>query len=175
MHVTGEAVDLGVAKVIVPHTAKLAPEVLWALQRVEVDFETVDVSGSDEAYFELFAELWRAGAGFTLVEHDIVDHDGLVATFDRCEREWCVATYPYLRSTYWGLGCSRFRAALMERIPELVDEVAAYETEKHSPRHWCTLDQAVTTMLRRHGVEWPHVHGEVQHLGTNLPSHGCRK
>jgi hypothetical protein len=174
VHVTNPAVVVDAARVVVPHTKRLAPQVLWALQKAEVDFELVDVSGSDEAYFELFSELWREQKPFTIVEHDIVDHGGAVKAFDRCEREWCAAAYPYLRSTYWGLGCTRFRSSLMERFPDLPDEVAAYDAPKHFPKHWCTLDQAVTACLRAQRVEWPHLHGEVQHLGDNLPAHGCR-
>jgi hypothetical protein len=174
MHVTSSAVVLDPARVIVPYTKKLTPQVLWALQVDGVEFETVDVSGSDEAYFDLFCECWRDGKSFTFVEHDIVAHSGVVPGFDRCDRDWCAASYPYLRGTYWGLGCVRFSSRLIERLPEVPDELADWESPNHPPKHWCTLDQSVTTTLRYHGEQWPHLHGEVQHLGTNLPAHGCR-
>lgn len=165
---------LDTAHVVLPFTGRLRPDVLWALQASGHDFEPFDVSESDTAYYELLSYLWRIGESFAIVEHDIVVNPGTLASFDDCGHEWCAAKYPYLRGTYWGLGCTRFRAPLLQRFPDLMDEVLAYEAPKHSQGHWCTLDMAVTASLRGHGIAWPHQeHGEVGHLSTQ-PTHDCR-
>jgi hypothetical protein len=33
---------------------------------------------------------------------------------------------------------------------------------------------AITASLRARRIEWPHIHGEVTHLGDGMPAHGCR-
>jgi hypothetical protein len=162
------------ARVICPHTDKLSPEVFWALQASGNDFEMVDVGGSDSAYYELVSGLWRAQRSFTLVEHDIVVSWGTLASFNNCGHEWCASKYTYLRGNYWGLGCTRFRAPLLKRYPDLMDEVGEYDAPNHGKRHWCSLDQALTTSLKSRKVDWPHVHGEVRHLSDGQPAHGCR-
>ena len=166
--------SLDEAHVVLPFTGKLRPEVLWALQSSEHDFEPVDVSASDIAYLELLTYLWRSGETFAIVEHDVVVGPETLAGFDTCPHEWCAAKYPYLRGVYWGLGCTRFRSPLLQRFPDLMDEVAAYEAPNHPPGHWCVLDMALTAVLRGHRIEWPHQeHGEVGHLSEG-PTHGCR-
>jgi hypothetical protein len=57
-----------------------------------------------------------------------------------------------------------------------MDEVGEYNApgHGHGPGHWCTLDMAVTASLRARRIEWPHIHGEVTHLGDGMPAHGCR-
>ena len=163
------------ARVICPHTDRLFPQVKTALtDNCGGTFEMVDVSGSDTAYYELLCQLWADGKSFCLVEHDIVVTLGTIESMDGCGHEWCVSKYPYLRGTYWGLGCTRFRAPLLKRFPDLMDEVGEYDAPGHGPGHWCTLDMAVTAALRARRLEWPHLHGEVQHLGGSQPAHGCR-
>ena len=130
--------------------------------------------GSDTAYYELLRRLWEAEESFCLVEHDIVVTSGTIESFNGCGHEWCVAKYSYLNGSYWGLGCTRFRAPLLKRFPDLMDEVGEYETPGHPPGHWCVLDMAITAALRARRMEWPHLHGEVQHLGGSQPAHGCR-
>jgi hypothetical protein len=162
------------ANVIVPHTGRLFPEVTEALEAIYVGAQLVDVSGSDTAYFELLRELWAKGESFCLVEHDIVVTPGTISSMNDCGHEWCASKYSYLRGSYWGLGCTRFRGPLLKRFPDLMDEVGEYDSPGHGRGHWCSLDQALTASLRARRIEWPHIHGEVIHLGGGQPSHGCR-
>ena len=168
-----EPICLDNARVICPYT-RLSPQVEEALRDGCVAYEMVDVSRSDTAYYELLSELWADGKSFCLVEHDIVVTLGTVESFNGCGHEWCAAKYPYLRGSYWGLGCTRFRGPLMKRFPDLMDEVGEYDAPNHGPGHWCTLDMAVTAALRARRIEWPHIHGEVTHLSDGSPAHGCR-
>jgi hypothetical protein len=126
------------ARVICPHTDRLFPQVKMALtDNCGGTFEMVDVSGSDTAYYELLCQLWADGKSFCLVEHDIVVTLGTIESMDGCGHEWCVSKYPYLRGTYWGLGCTRFRAPLLKRFPDLMDEVGEYDAPGHGKGHWC--------------------------------------
>jgi hypothetical protein len=159
---------------VVPYT-RLAPEVLWALQEAGVDFEPIDVSGADDAYWELLADLWRSGETFAIIEHDIVVPPNVLNSLDDCDEPWCVAKYRYLRGNYWGLGCTRFAGSLTRAHPDVLDYVATLELSGHPARHWCTLDAGITSALRSRLRAWPHVHGVVEHLGDGLPTHGCRQ
>lgn len=158
---------------VVPYT-DLKPEVIWALQESGHDYELVDVSDSHERYFWLLTALWIDQRSFTIVEHDIVVTAAVLDSFNVCDQPWCVAKYRYLRGVYWGLGCTRFSRSLMIDFPDLMVEVANYRDDDHPPRHWCTLDAAIARLLHRHLREWPHIHGVVDHLGNQLPTHGCR-
>ena len=165
----------GGARIVVPYTDLLVPETLWALQATGRQYETFDVSESDTSYLELISYLWSCGEGFAIVEHDIVVTDDVLDSFDACDQPWCVASYPYLRGVYWGLGCTRFSASLTRDFPDVIEAVATYEDQRHPPGHWCSLDAAITFALRRRLRAWPcQKHGTVQHLGNQLPTHGCR-
>jgi hypothetical protein len=161
------------ARVVLPYT-QLRGEVLGAVRASGVAFECVNVSDSDDSYFRLLRDLWSAGESFTLVEHDVVVGPETLKSFDDCGHEWCASQYRYLRGTYWGLGATRFRGPLLRRFPDLMDEVGEYDSPGHGPKHWCSLDAAITISLRARRVEFPHVHGEVTHLGDGQPAHGCR-
>jgi hypothetical protein len=161
------------ARVVVPYT-KLRPEVIWALQESGRDYELVDVSAHDSSYFGLWSELWLTGEPFVIVEHDIVVSRYTLTTFDRCDQPWCVAKYAYLGGNYWGLGCTRFAGSLTRAFPDMVEDVATYEDERHPPAHWCSLDAAITQALHRRLRAWPHLHGFVEHLSDGRPTHGCR-
>lgn len=161
-------------RVVLPYT-DLRPEVLWAVQEADHEYETFDVSHSDTDYWSLLSLLWRCGEDFCIVEHDIVVGPGTLDSFEACPQEWCTSPYKYLRGTYWGLGCTRFRAPLMAAYPELLDEVGEVDAPGHGPKHWCTLDACITRALMRRRREWPHQdHGEVAHLSDGSPTHGCR-
>jgi hypothetical protein len=161
------------ARVVIPFT-RLQPDVLAAVRASGRPYECVNVSDSDESYFRLLSELWAAGESFTLVEHDVIVGPETLASFDDCPHLWCAAKYSYLKGSYWGLGCTRFRGPLLKQFPGIMDEVGEYKAPRHSPRHWCTLDQALTHTLSAHRVEFPHIHGEVEHLGDGWPAHRCR-
>ena len=178
MHVTGPETPtaIDVARVVVPFVPSgITPGTLWALQEAGVeDYDLVDVSADDEAYFDLLTTLWATGESFTLVEQDIAVRPDTLAGFDDCPKLWCVAKYGYLGGSYWGLGATRFRGPLLKEFPDLMDDVGRYITPTHTARHWCILDQAITNALRARRMEWPHIHGEVTHLSDGWPSHQCR-
>jgi hypothetical protein len=158
--------------VVVPYT-DLKPETSAALAAANVAFDCIPVGKSDTAYWELLDALWSDGEDFAIVEQDIVVEPGTLHSFAGCSRSWCCATYPYLRSEkYAGSGCVRFRAELIERVPDLMQRVAGHSDVKHPPKMWCSLDAFIQRELRAAGYQQCLQHGGVGHLHRN-PSHGC--
>jgi hypothetical protein len=157
-------------KIVVPYT-KLSVETEEALAGLRVEY--VDVSAELTSYFDLLNELWLACEDLIIVEQDIVINGGTIPGFIRCNSLWCAAPYPYLGAgVYAGLGCVRFRKALMEAHPDLMADVATHDYPGHSPMHWCTLDAAIQRELwarRRHACC---NHRPVGHL-HDWPTHGC--
>lgn len=148
----------------------LSPETEVALPRYA---QYVDVSYSDEAYFDLLAGLWADGKDVAIVEQDVVVNAGTIQSFRTCPHDCCCAAYQYLGSdAYAGLGCIRFRSALMRRFPDLFDLVAKHDYPGHTPRHWCTCDAAIQRELEKRGESRCLNHARVRHLSPTV-SHGC--
>lgn len=118
------------ARIVVPFT-KVHPDTRRYLETYGDRVEYVEMT-TDDAYWCLFRDLWRAGEDFTLIEHDIVPRPGTVDHFDRCPESWCSCSYTWSwkpqytwltdRSTKVlnsSLGCTRFRAELLADCPEL--------------------------------------------------------
>jgi len=167
--------------VITPYVPPLRPQVAEALAGWDVTF--VDVSGSDEAYFELLARLWANGASFILVEHDIIVRPDSLAELEQCHHPWCSFLVPYVGRTYAGLSCAKFSAALIARHPDAFQRIAHLQDAQHPPSHWCRIDSHLQAHVLNPGGEEMHVHGPpLVHLRDETappspwkvgPSHGC--
>lgn len=168
------------ARVVVPFAGNLRLEVVGALIATGRRWSTVDVSSSDHAYFDLLSELWSEWEDFVIVEHDVVVSEAALVSLEECPSDWCCCPYPYGRGTIVGLGCTKFTAALMEKIPDLLDLVGHLSDETHAPKHWCRLDVWIQRAIADLRAEDPEIpwrcidHPEVGHLGRSRPSHGCR-
>jgi hypothetical protein len=99
-----------------PHSEGLHPEVVAALEADGYAPETVDVSGSETAYHDLLARLWREGRTLVVVEHDIVVYPGAIGAMLDCPEPWCVTVYR-VNAEYEGyLGCVRFSGRLLAEV-----------------------------------------------------------
>jgi len=105
-------------------------------------------------YGRLVTELWQAGEGFILIEHDIVPWPGALDELEACERECCAFEYPSgpivaePRSGWCvSLGCIKFSDSLVQRVP--------YGHEWQN-RGWDELDGAVFATLQ--GEVDVHIH-----------------
>ena len=157
--------------VVCPYT-EIRDETRAALDQSGYEWEPRFVGGSDTDYFDLLSELWRAGADFVIVEHDVVIAPSTLDIFDACPSEWCGSGYPYMRmAAYVGLGCVRFRGELTRALPDLMDRVATLDYANHGHRHYCTLDAQIQNTLHSAG-RFVCEHPPVEHLGL-WPSHGC--
>ena len=161
--------------IVVPYTT-VNPYTLAALARTGRTWRLEPVGGDDAAYWRLLARLWASGEDTTVVEHDMVPTVEALDSFDGCDRDWCAAPYPYVRGWVMpGLGCTRFRAPIMARHPDLLDVVARMCDETHPPRHWCRLDAWTRNELVRRGETRCESHPQVAHLMAdgNSSAHGC--
>jgi hypothetical protein len=166
--------------VIQPYT-RLLPEVVQALDGWDVAF--VDVSGSDESYWELLASMWAKAATFIVIEQDVVVRPDSIAELERCHHPWCSFQVPYVGRLYAGLSCAKFSAGLIARHPDAIDRIATYSDEEHPPRHWCRLDSHLQAYVLNPGGETMHVHSPpLEHVRDELssenpraigPAHGC--
>lgn len=162
-------------RVVVP-TTDLRPETEAALDVSGWSWESVDVSSSDEAYYQLLAELWAAGETFAIVEHDIVVGPETLNQLADCYSDWCVAPYPYFVGLYPGLGCMKFGDTLLRRWPQALQEVGEMADGTHPRRHWCRLDAWLCDRFLQSHNENRCVHEQVGHVRNTAaigPAHGC--
>ena len=160
--------------VYVPYT-RLCPETKKALDATKHSYTPINVSKSDETYWELLNSLWSKGETFAIVEHDIVIHKTALQELADCPRPWCAFPVPYFSSNHVGLGCVKFGSDLIKRFPNALDEVALMFDSKHPPKHWCRLDAWLQTRVLPQAER--HVHqpplGHVRSGSVIKPSHGC--
>lgn len=158
-------------RLVVPYT-HLRPETTEALGASGLAYEAVRVHG-DDGYYALLSGLWAAGGPFAVVEQDIVVGPGTLPDLAACPRDWCSFGYSYLASeAYHGLGCARFSAALLARVPGAMDRVALMSDATHDARHWCRLDGWLQQVLREAGEQRCEHKPPVGHL-NRYPAHGC--
>ncbi len=137
----------------------------------------VDVSASDSAYWRLLDELWRCGEDFCIVEHDVVVNASTFDELDSCEEAWC--SFPHLYvcggpAGYQGMGCVRFRASVLLKVPDAMERVAEKSDIDHAPKHWCTIDKWLQHEVLPPAGIVRHRHETVLgHLGGPNVSHGC--
>ncbi len=162
-------------RVIVPYAGSYpSREVEAPLYDSGCDYELLDVSASDRAYFDLLSARWAAGDSFIVVEHDIVVHASAFYELTRCANDWC--GFPHHMGPsgiQYGLGCVKFTAGLIARNPDAMVSVGVMFDGTHPKRHWCRLDAWLQGVIlpQRDEVKCCH-ETVVKHLGNGC-SHGC--
>lgn len=150
----------------------LRPETRAALDASGMAYETIRMDG-DGSYFGLLSGLWSAGETFAVVEQDIVIEPGTMQALGACGSDWCAFPYGYFHTeTYWGLGCVKFAAPLLARVPGAMDRVAVMSDETHPAKHWCRIDAWLSLVLGQAGERRCEHLPPVGHL-HRYPSHGC--
>lgn len=111
----------------------------------------VTVLASDSGYGELLADAWAAGAGFVLVEHDVVPWPGACAELVGCAEPWCAFRYPMGGRDVVSLGCMKFSDHLVAGHADLACGWATIP--------WHDLEGAVLGAVRHAtGMDYPHFH-----------------
>jgi hypothetical protein len=95
-----------------------------------VDAVWVDVSSSANAYFGALYGWWQEADSFAVIEHDVVCRSDVVQAFEECPEPWCTFGYADVwhpeSMAAWSdiLGCTRFRAELIEAVPDAVSSIS---------------------------------------------------
>lgn len=162
------------ARVILPYT-KPHETTAAVLTATGMPWTAEWVGGSDRDYFDLLDRTWRNGGTFTVVEHDIVPTVEALKSLNECGNDWCACSYPYLYGERTaGLGCTRFRSALIVRHPDLFEVVATMTDAGHPPMHWCRLDAWTRQTLTTRGESRCEAHSQIEHvMAQRGSSHGC--
>jgi hypothetical protein len=106
-----------------------------ALTAEGVDHEARHCAG-DTGYGQLIVDLWAAGEGFVMVEHDVAPWMGAIEQLADCPNDWCQFRYPkHGGSLTRGLGCTKFSDRLVAGYPGLSVDWSATD--------WRVLDGAV--------------------------------
>lgn len=108
------------------HYTGVVPEVVEAVPPGTI---WVDVSSSDTAYHESLTAIWGQRENFATLEHDVLCRPDIVEAFEECPEPWCVFGYSEMCHPEcmeaWAneLGCTRFRAELMEKVPDALTSI----------------------------------------------------
>lgn len=107
--------------------------------------------GHDTDYGDMYADLWKAGETFCVVEHDIVPWPGAMRKLEECRQAWCIHQYPLGTRGYLGgsIGCVKFRGTLLVATRDFARRLVG--------QSWIGLD----------GV----IEGYLQHLGFTAHIH----
>lgn len=151
---------------VVPYVpGYLRDELVTRMEKIGSLWMSADVSGTEWDYFGLIRDMWADQEDFVIVEHDIVPHFDFLEQFAQCPEPFCgysywvhergvtVADYaPGPPST--AMGCVRFRAEMMQRIPDLGEHCWP----------WYHLDSALYQLVRAHGFNVHRHYPDVEHL-----------
>ncbi len=156
----------------------LAPGVVEALDATGWSYETVAVSGSDEAYYDLLSGLWADSEGWINVEHDVLVNPDTLDELADCPHDWCRFPVEYVNGPYPGLGCVKFSTEIVRRNPDAMVEVGLLSDGNHPRKFWCRLDGWLQSVVLPRAAENSHIHETVlahvrDYDGQPQPSHGC--
>ena len=142
-------------RTVCPYT-QLQPLAERALARFAPDADCVYLGVTSlTAYHGWLCEMWAAGEGFLLVEHDTEIHATVLPELTACPEPWCL--FPYNgpgapesdRLLQGALGCTRFSTALLQAQPGFMASIPT--------RNWQRMDCEILPRLRTLGYE-PHIH-----------------
>jgi len=129
----------------------------------------VFVGRTEYDYAHLLERLWRERETFLIVEHDVQLTADALREAVECECLWSASPYEgqgdrirELNATIQSLGCVRFRAELMEKVPNAAVRANTGAGTWASQAHWRNLDGRILWALGTEGFR-PHQHVEVPH------------
>jgi hypothetical protein len=132
----------------------------------QLDGEFFDVSGSDYSYFGTFRDLWREKRSFLIIEQDVLPTRAGIESLLRCNHLWCGCPYNIGGQDAVCLGCTRFDARLMVRLPDLPERIASLKQGDIPPSIWWRMDVNVAELLMKFLGHNVHVHSRhpAKHL-----------
>lgn len=142
-----------------------------ALERYAPHAEFVKLTDRTDAYWGLLDKLWARREPFIIVEQDVEIHERAIRSLTYCPQPWCLFPYSGPRTLgdggdplfYMALGCTRFRANLMDEYPDLVSGIGVTKHPRFDPsvyRDWRGIDGAIGGRLRERGYR-QHIHRPI--------------
>jgi hypothetical protein len=120
-------------------------------------------------YWHFWRTVWAQRQTIIVVEEDVVPSDEALEDLWRCEGHWCAQPYPHGdQDTYYGLGCVKFDALVMDEFPDLWQAVAELANTEHAPKDLRRLDFWSAGMLYEHGYERHHHTIPVDRLQSEM-------
>lgn len=129
----------------------------------------VDVSSSPTAYFGMLQEIWARGETFALLEHDVVCRPDVIAAMESRLEPWVSFGYSDICHVEcmeaWRdmLGCTRFRAELLEAVPDAVSSIPAEGRDWHELCNWLGGNLRAAGFSHAWGFPWVEHH----HMGRH--------
>ena len=117
----------------------------------------VNVEGSPCNYWSLLKTAWKPNHDLFLIEHDVKSSQAQRDEIAACSEPWCLNNYCHFSEVdreawKWGvLGHTRFRRELIEKMPDLVNDL---EPRWHD---WHETSTGIGMVLREAGYV-PHEH-----------------
>jgi hypothetical protein len=135
-----------------------------------------DVSGSDDAYFDLLQAWWASSEeDLIILEHDIEPTPEFVQEILDCHRLWCAAMYTFEDRYLYGLGLTKFNRRVRAAVPDLFEQIALLSDGHHPSKHWCRLDAHMQNTLSMQSGEAAHLHeGAIVHTNPIRSHVACR-
>lgn len=125
--------------------------------------EHIDTAQSSYAYWDELEKRWDGSSDLLTIEQHIVVHDQVLPQLEACPGDWCV--FPF-GGQFRGLGCTRFSAALQQKVPASEIRARARRKCPHcGSLHFAFVDGPIGDALTAHGYDSPCVHEpHVAHL-----------
>lgn len=132
------------------------PETYRAVTRYIPDAEHIDTSASSYAYWDELARRWDGSSDLLTIESHIVIHDQVLPQLEACGNDWCVFPFGLREASgnfgslqRHGLGCTRFSAALQQKVPAAEIRARARRKCPHcGAPHFAFIDGPVLDALR---------------------------
>jgi hypothetical protein len=126
-------------------------------------------------YPETLASYWTGEDDLIVIEGDKEINADVIPSFNDCDEPWCTFKYknlppPYRKTVTIGLGCAKFSAETQKIVP--VSEFVCADVPWQPCRLcknagcWQQLDARLAMALEKHGIDFPHLHGNIKHHHT---------
>lgn len=127
-------------------------------------------------YARLFARLWDAGEGFTIVEQDVVPPPGALAALACCSGLWCGHRLPCGADPLaYTFGLVRFAGGLLRAFPDLGRRIAGRGRPRRVSVPWNALDIATYRQLVGRGLTWHEHTPPATHLHAYKPAKAAQR
>jgi hypothetical protein len=143
------------------------PDAMKALAAHAPQADVVYLAEDDKfGYWREISRRWTGERDLIIIEQDIEIADGVIASLEECDQDWCCYAYPIFRKQIRlrvGLGCTKISAAAQRLVTAReVSEGFELCADCKGKGCWWHLDGRVTQLLKHRGLT-PHVHGDVIH------------